>query len=90
MISDVVAKMTREINKCLDLPFSGQPRKGQETVYFITHKLQVITIYRVADILYLGKPKHAYNVVIEKSSKHQLQVYDELSSFSAGTMPSSR
>jgi hypothetical protein len=76
MIPDVVAKIIREAYKSLDLPFGGQPRKVQYTVYFVARKVQSITIYRVADILYLGDTQHAFRrvkgyVVLEKSLEHQ-------------------
>jgi hypothetical protein len=63
MIPDVVAKIIREAYKSLDLPFGGQPRKVQYTVYFVARKVQPITIYRVADILYLGESQHAFRRV---------------------------
>jgi hypothetical protein len=83
VIPDVVAKVIREAYKSLDLPFGGQPRKVQYTVYFVARKVQSITIYRVADILYLGESQHAFRrvegyVVLKKSLEDQPQVFYEL------------
>ena len=54
IISDMATKIIREAYENLDLPFGSQPRKVQYTVYFVARKVETITVYCVAYVLYLG------------------------------------